>query len=109
MHVLSFLAQFWQGLTLTALVTLLGAVAMYPFRKVKSAYNDLKTLAQETRDELATQRTNCLQTLQNDGKTQIEILGKVADTLTDIKVELAAQTGFLQASSGSPRRSRSKK
>jgi hypothetical protein len=45
MHVLSFLAQFWQGLTLTALVTLLGAVAMYPFRKVKSAYNDLKTLS----------------------------------------------------------------
>ena len=39
----------------------------------------------EIHTELVHQRTNCLTTLQSQGKLQIDLLGKVVDTLSDIR------------------------
>jgi len=62
------------------------ALIMWPFRKLAAIHN-----------ELIAQRTNCLQTLQNQGGKQIELLGKAVTTLEGIHTSQASMTGFMQA------------
>jgi len=85
------------------LVAGVGALLLWPFKEARKSWKELKNSINSTRAELILQRTNCLTTLQEDGKEQVKLLGKMAETLGDIKVELASQTGYLQASSGRPR------
>ena len=62
------------------------ALVTWPFRKLSAIHA-----------ELIEQRTNCLSTLQAQGEKQIELLGKVVDTLGNIHTSQAAMSGFMQA------------
>jgi hypothetical protein len=101
------LGGFVHEAVFTGIITILGTILVWPFRKVKNAYNELHGAVKATHAELVLQRENCLGTLQRQGESQIEILGKVADTLDGVRLDLAEQTGYLRA--GSPRRRAKKK
>jgi hypothetical protein len=92
------------GLVFTGLI---GAI-MWPVRKAKKEWVALKTNLQETHKELVQQRTNCLTTLQQQGETQIELLGKTVAVLDGLRLDTREQTTMLRM--GLPRaRARSSK
>lgn len=68
-----------------ALSALLGWLAKWGW---KSVQRDRRIL-HDIKDELVLQRTNCLTTIQEQGKEQTELL-------KGISKELAEQTGFLR-------------
>jgi C4-dicarboxylate-specific signal transduction histidine kinase len=80
------------GLVFTGLI---GAI-MWPVRKAKKEWVALKTNLQETHKELVQQRTNCLTTLQQQGETQIELLGKTVAALDGVRLDLREQMGILR-------------
>lgn len=80
-----------------------GALIMWPFRKARKEWVTLKDAVASTHAELVQQRTNCLQTLQNQGETQITLLTKAVDALDGVRLDLKEQTGYLMASA-MPRR-----
>ena len=83
------------GLTVTGLI---GGI-MWPFRSVHKEWVSLKETTKAIQEELVQQRTNCLGTLQHQGDRQIEILGKVSDTLENIHLSQAEMTGYCKANS----------
>ena len=93
-----------------ALMTLavggLGYIIMFPVRKARAEWISLKETTAKIHEELSQQRLNCLKTLQNQGDKQIELLGKMADTLDGVRVDFKEHTGFIQGLVQSPRRTR---
>ena len=65
---------------------------LWPFRWARA----LKDEQAKIHAELVVQRENCLTTLARQGATQIELLGKVADSLGDIRVSQAEMVGYLK-------------
>ena len=65
---------------------------LWPFRWARA----LKDEQAKIHAELVVQRENCLTTLARQGATQIELLGKVADSLGDIRVSQAEMVGSLK-------------
>jgi hypothetical protein len=105
MHQLGPLAlKAAMGLVITGLL----GVIMWPFRKAHKEWIALKGDIAATHKELVQQRTNCLNTLQNQGDKQIELLGKTVAALDGVRLELATQTGYLQAAALPVRRVRHK-
>jgi len=100
------LGQFMHEGVVSLMLAAVGGACMYPFRKIKNAYAELMTAVQATHAELVMQRQNCLATLASQGERQIELLGKTTELLDGVRLDLAKQTGILEA--GAPRR-RSKK
>ena len=94
---------------MSLVVTGVGVLVMWPIRKARKEWISLKDAVVETKRELEQQRTNCLQTLQNQGSEQITLLTKVVDTLDGLRLDTQAQTGFIQGLVASPRRARAKK
>lgn len=90
------------GLIITGL---LGAF-MWPFRKARSEWTALKKEQASIHAELVQQRTNCLTTLQSQGVSQIELLGKTVAALDGVRLDLAEQTGYLKAAVVQPIRRR---
>lgn len=79
---------------------------MWPFRKAHKEWTSLKENIEATHKELVQQRTNCLVTLQSQGATQIELLGKTVAALDGVRLDLAEQTGYLRAPMAIPPRRR---
>ena len=75
-----------------------GALLMYPFRKAKKEWDELKSKIESAHTELVQQRTNCLTTLQDQGAQQIELLSKSVEILDGVRLDLAEQTGYIKAS-----------
>lgn len=90
------------GIVLTGLL----GVFMWPFRKAHTEWTALKKNIEATHNELVQQRTNCLSTLQTQGATQIDLLGKTVAALDGVRFDLAEQTGYLRASAAQPFRRR---
>jgi len=65
-------------------------------KKVVGAWNEQENLLKDMKEELVTQRTNCLKTLQEQGKTQIETLVKVAGTLDSMHTQQSEMNGFIK-------------
>ena len=84
----------------------LGYVTMFPFRKAKAEFVAIKTAVLETKKELEQQRTNCLSTLQTQGDKQIELLGKMSDTLDGVRLDFAEHRSYVQGLVQSPRRTK---
>lgn len=82
---------------------IITGVIMWPFRKARKEWTALKDEQAAIRTELVQQRTNCLQTLQNQGVEQIALLGKAVSALDGVRIELAEQTGYLKAFTPAPR------
>lgn len=70
---------------------------MYPFKFIKNEWSAAKNKLDAVHQELAVQRTNCLTTIQEDGKKQIDLLTKMVDTQVRVEVATAVQTGYLKA------------
>ena len=86
------------------------AIVLWPFRKARKEWTALKEEQKLIHQELVTQRTNCLTTLQNQGDRQIELLGTMSTTLTGMALSQAEMTGYCKASACTPvRRSIRKK
>jgi hypothetical protein len=94
------LVAFGYKVAASAAVGVIMAVVLWPFRKARKEWAVLKAEQASIHAELVTQRTNCLQTLQTQGDRQIELLGKVVDTLGDIRTSQAEQTGYCKANTG---------
>jgi hypothetical protein len=90
------------GLALTGLL----GVFMWPFRKMKAEWIEMKKDQVLIHTELVQQRTNCLTTLQTQGVQQIELLGKTVAALDGVRLDLAEQTGCLRALTAQPPRVR---
>ena len=71
---------------------------MFPLRSALKNIKDKFNILDEVKEELVTQRTNCLTTLQTQGPRQSEILEKVSDTLQDINMGQAEMSGYLKGS-----------
>lgn len=84
------------GLVITGLL----GVIMWPFRAARKEWKIMKEEQASIHKELVTQRTNCLTTLQQQGDRQIELLGKVSDTLTGMALSQAEMTGYCKANTG---------
>ena len=95
------------GLALTGLL----GVFMWPVRKIKQEWKGVKESLNAVQTELGVQRNNCLATLQSQGDTQIELLGKTVAALDGVRLDLATQTGYMaaQAALELPRRRARKK
>jgi hypothetical protein len=87
---------------------LLGAF-MWPFRKAQKEWTALKQEQATIHQELVTQRTNCLTTLQSQGDQQVELLKKAVGSLENMALSQAEMTGFFRATYCTPRAQRRKK
>lgn len=79
-------------------VTGLGALLMYPYRALKKEWAGLKAQINTAQAELVHQRTNCLSTLQDQGRTQIELLGRCAETLEAMHLDQKETLGLIKGS-----------
>lgn len=103
---------FMYKVAASAAVGVTMAIVLWPFRKARREWMVLKAEQASIHSELVQQRTNCLSTLQHQGDTQIELLGKMAGTLENIALSQAEMTGFCKANTGCfprPRRRTAKK
>jgi hypothetical protein len=103
------LVSFGYKVAASAAIGVIMTIVLWPFRKARAEWKSLKDEQSSIHAELVQQRTNCLATLQTQGDRQIELLGKVADTLTGMALSQAEQTGFLRASALPTRRRVAKK
>jgi hypothetical protein len=90
-------------------ITGIGALMLYPVRYVRREWKALKESMAATQAELVLQRENCLTTLQNQGDKQIELLGKMSDTLDGVRMDFKEHRAYVQGLVQSPQRSRAKK
>ena len=81
---ISLVSMLYKGV-IGALVAGLVALVAWPFKKLSAIHS-----------ELITQRTNCLQTLTVDGKEQVILLGKVANTLEAMHLDQARLLGRIE-------------
>jgi hypothetical protein len=106
-------ADIWNQLGPTFLKTLIGlalsgaiGAILWPFRRIKKEWIEMKKDQASIHEELVQQRTNCLVTLQQQGVQQIELLTKTVASLDGVRLDLAEQTGCLRALTSSPIRRR---
>jgi hypothetical protein len=87
----------------------IGALMLWPVRKIRKEWVSLKDAVVATKQELEHQRTNCLQTLQNQGVEQVKLLTKMSDTLDGVRTDFKAHTAYIQGLVQSPRKAYAKK
>ena len=87
----------------------IGALMLWPVRKIRKEWVSLKDAVVATKQELEQQRTNCLATLQKQGDAQIILLTKMSDTLDGVRMDFKEHTGFIQGLVQSPRKAYAKK
>lgn len=80
MMVSQSLLSLWHEFLLTGGVSVCLWFLCYPFRQLLNKLKEKSDMLDEVHDELITQRTNCLTTLQQTGKQQLAILEKICDT-----------------------------
>ena len=81
----------------------IGALMLWPVRKLRKEWVSLKDAVVATKQELEQQRTNCLATLQTQGDTQITLLTKMSDTLDGVRLDFAEHRSYVQGLAQNPR------
>ena len=71
------IARYWHVTVGGAATTMAGWLGRLGWKTVQK---ERKRLA-DIHDELKLQRTNCLNTIQEQGKTQVDILGEIRDQM----------------------------
>jgi hypothetical protein len=100
------LMAFVSKTAVSAAVGVIMAILIWPFRKARKEWIELKNEQALIHEELVKQRTNCLSTLQNQGVEQIKLLGNTVAALNGVRLDLADQTGYLRAMTAQPPRRR---
>jgi len=83
------------GLVITGL---LGAI-MWPIKRASKEWKALKEEQSAIHAELVQQRENHLTHIEKYSKDQVDLLGKVVDTLGEIRISQAEMTGYCKANS----------
>jgi hypothetical protein len=91
------LMQYVYKAAASAVVGVIMAIVLWPFRKIKKEWAVLKTEQASIHTELVKQRENHLTHIEEYGKRQIELLGEVSKTLTSMALSQAEQTGYCKA------------
>ena len=91
---------------MTLAVGFIGYIIMFPVRKARAEWISLKETTAKIYEELSQQRTNCLSTLQTQGDKQIELLGKMSETLSGVRLDFAEHRSYVQGLVQSPRRTK---
>jgi hypothetical protein len=86
-----FVSKALIGLALTGL----GGLILWPFKIAKKEWASLKEAIASTHAELVTQRTDSLGVLKEQGEKQVELLGKVANTLEAMHLDQRTLLGRL--------------
>jgi len=86
-----------------------GWIIMFPLRTLFKTIKEKSQVLDDVKNELITQRTNCLSTLQEQGERQIELLGQVNDTLQDIHLGQSEMSGYLKGQGAEPRPTKRKR
>lgn len=68
---------------------------MYPLRHIARAIKERFAVLDEVKVELETQRTNHLVYIEEASEAQVEILEKVAETLTEMRLDQKLLLGKL--------------
>jgi hypothetical protein len=72
----------------------LGAIAM-PFKRIIKAYTEVVGKLDAVHTELTAQRVNHLTHIEVSNEKQVELLGKMTDVLTDVRLDLRETLGKL--------------
>jgi hypothetical protein len=72
----------------------LGVIAM-PFKRIIKAYTEVVGKLDAVHTELTAQRVNHLTHIEVSNEKQVELLGKMTDVLTDVRLDLRETLGKL--------------
>ena len=72
----------------------LGVIAM-PFKRIIKAYTEVVGKLDAVHTELTAQRVNHLTHIEVSNEKQVELLGKMTDVLTDMRLDLRETLGKL--------------
>ena len=72
----------------------LGMIAM-PFKRIIKAYTEVVGKLDAVHTELTAQRVNHLTHIEVSNEKQVELLGKMTDVLTDVRLDLRETLGKL--------------
>jgi hypothetical protein len=72
----------------------LGIIAM-PFKRIIKAYTEVVGKLDAVHTELTAQRVNHLTHIEVSNEKQVELLGKMTDVLTDVRLDLRETLGKL--------------
>jgi DNA anti-recombination protein RmuC len=89
---------FKEGIHEIVIAVAIG-VLMWPVKKVKKAYEDATESIEVLRSELVNQRENHLTHIEAANEKQVEILSKMSDVLTDVRLDLRETLGRLSGNS----------
>lgn len=102
--------DFWSQLAPTVVKSVVGlvisgviGVIVWPFRRMKKEWIEMKADQATIHSELVQQRTNHLTHIEEYGKNQTELLTKMCNVLDGVRLDLAEQTGYLKAFVPAPR------
>ena len=73
----------------------LGVIAM-PFKRIIKAYTEVVGKLDAVHTELTAQRVNHLTHIEVSNEKQVELLGKMTDVLTDVRLDLRETLGKLR-------------
>jgi hypothetical protein len=73
-----------------------GGILMYPIRAIKKEWAGLREKLDATQAELVQQRENHLTHIQENGEAQVNLLEKVADTLSLMHLDQKETLGMLR-------------
>ena len=77
-----------------------GWILVFPVKtfldKAKKVLGSFEEKLDKLQTELSTQRTNCLTTLQEQGKDQIKVLEKMSGTLDSMHQSQAEMSGYFK-------------
>lgn len=94
----SILSEIPGAVAALAVTAILG-VLVFPirifFKAVRVEWKAATEKLASVERELQIQRTNCLTTIQSQGATQVELLGKVVDTLESMHLDQRTLLGRL--------------
>jgi hypothetical protein len=91
----NYLGMFKHELVSAVLVSaFLGVIAM-PFKRIIKAYTEVVGKLDAVHTELTAQRINHLTHIEVSNEKQVELLGKMTDVLTDVRLDLRETLGKL--------------
>lgn len=90
------LHEFIHEIVVSAILAIAGSVAMWPIKRIQKAYVETIGKLETVHAELVSQRTNHLTHIEASNEKQVEILGKVADTLGAIHLDQSRLLGRLE-------------
>jgi hypothetical protein len=79
--------EFIHEIVITVIIAAGGSALRWPFMLIKNEFAKARSILGALQSELITQRTNCLQTLQQQGDRQVDLLSKTVEVLGEMHTD----------------------